>query len=244
MGENFQFCRRRNMGKWPNRHWRFLSYIYLGLCFLWMCTATKLPIIKNDEDLQSPIDVLSTYTTHLTAKAPKKNKPSDILNTDSISGEDLAEERSNDKSCGNNFLGLKIGESGVIESPNYPENYPPNSECTWWLKSEKNSRIEISCDSLTTQSCENEKYFDFVLLSPSWEWKTFVVLCGNYGANLENPYKITSTTNLAAIHFRSSSKNQFKGFSCKWNVERAIAVTYLKEGKFNGEEGEGNDEKN
>ena len=60
-------------------------------------------------------------------------------------------------------------------------------------------------------------------------------LCGNYGANLKNPYKITSTTNLAAIHFRSSSKNQFKGFSCKWNVERAIPVLHPKEGKFNGE---------
>ena len=60
-------------------------------------------------------------------------------------------------------------------------------------------------------------------------------LCGNYGANLKNPYKITSTTNLAAIHFRSSSKNQYKGFSCKWNVERAIPVPYSKEGKFNGQ---------
>ena len=60
-------------------------------------------------------------------------------------------------------------------------------------------------------------------------------LCGNYGDNLTNPYKITSTTNLAAIHFRSSSKNEFKGFSCKWTVETARTVPYSKEGKFNGE---------
>ena len=60
-------------------------------------------------------------------------------------------------------------------------------------------------------------------------------LCGNYGDNLKNPYKITSTTNLAAIHFRSSSKNEFKGFSCKWTVETARTVPYSKEGKFNGE---------
>ena len=109
------------------------------------CTATKLPITNNDEDLQSPIDVLSTYTTHLIAKAPKKNKISDIQDIDSISGEDFAEERSNDNSCGNNLLGLKIGQSGVIESPNYPENYPPNSECTWWLK----VKVNQACTSQT-----------------------------------------------------------------------------------------------
>ena len=71
-------------------------------------------------------------------------------------------------------------------------------------------------------------------------WSTKIVkfnfsLCGNYGDNLKNPYKITSTTNLAAIHFRSSSKNEFKGFSCKWTVETARTVPYSKEGKFNGE---------
>ena len=60
-------------------------------------------------------------------------------------------------------------------------------------------------------------------------------LCGNYGANLKNPYKITSTTNLAAIHFRSSSKNEYKGFSCKWSVQRAATVPYSKEGRFNGQ---------
>ena len=36
--------------------------------------------------------------------------------------------------CGNNLLDLKIGESGYIQSPNYPEDYPPNADCTWWLK--------------------------------------------------------------------------------------------------------------
>jgi len=132
------------------------------------------------------------------------------------------------------MLDLKIGDSGLIQSPNYPNNYPPNAECTWWLKSENNSRIKISCDSLTSQACENEKYFDFVLLSPSWNWKTFVVLCGKYGDSLKNPYKITSTTSRAAIHFRSSSKNEFKGFSCKWTVETARTVPHSKEGKFNG----------
>jgi len=187
---------------------------------------------------------LTPYASNLVLQAPGTGSIASNANTESLSPKDLAKERSNVPACGNNLLDLKIGDSGLITSPNYPEDYPPDSECTWWLKSEEDARIKITCDSVTTQSCEDEKYFDFVLLSPSWEWKTFVVLCGNYGANLKNPYKITSTTNLAAIHFRSSSKNQYKGFSCKWNVERAIPVPYSKEGKFNGQEGCGVTETN
>lgn len=158
--------------------------------------------------------MLAPYTAHLPSKAPWEPNLSNSADTDPLSTEYLAEERTNAASCGGNFLDLKIGDSGVIESPNYPEDYPPNAECTWWLKvdsyeaysqgkiigiikafknindrflhfviyfsiyllqSEEIGRIAISCDSLTTQSCEDEKYFDFVLLSPSWEWKTFVV---------------------------------------------------------------------
>jgi len=194
-------------------------------------------MLKNDQELHSPIDVLAPYTADLVARAPWNPNTSNNDNAEPLSLEYSSRDRSNAPICGSNLLDLKIGDSGIIESPNYPENYPPNSECTWWLKSEKDARIKITCDSVTTQACVDEKYFDFILLSPSWEWKTFVVLCGNYGANLKNPYKITSTTNLAAIHFRSSSKNQFQGFSCKWTVQRAATVPYSKEGRFNGQEG-------
>jgi len=221
------------MEKWPNRPGRFLSFTQLFISFIFTCSASKLPITKFEQEVQPALEVLAPYASGLVSKAPSDDF--------SISRQ---EERANTQKCGSNMLDLKIGDSGLIQSPNYPLNYPPNAECTWWLKSENNSRIKISCDSLTTQACENEKYFDFVLLSPSWNWKTFVVLCGNYGDNLKNPYKITSTTNLAAIHFRSSSKNEFKGFSCKWTVETARTVPYSKEGKFNGELGCGTTETN
>ena len=60
-------------------------------------------------------------------------------------------------------------------------------------------------------------------------------MCGNYGSDLKNPYKITSTNNLAAVHFRSSAKNEYKGFSCKWKVEEATISPTQDEGPYNGE---------
>lgn len=36
--------------------------------------------------------------------------------------------------CGFQYTGLKPGEKGTIQTPNYPENYPPDIQCIWWLK--------------------------------------------------------------------------------------------------------------
>ena len=36
--------------------------------------------------------------------------------------------------CGTQFTNLKIGDSGNITSPNYPELYPPSIKCAWWLQ--------------------------------------------------------------------------------------------------------------
>lgn len=195
------------------------------------CTAGKLPLAKLHIEDQPPISALVPYIANVIPPGPGKPAMRDSENVGSLS------TRNSAATCGSNLLDIKIGDTGIIESPNYPENYPPNAECTWWLKAEENAKIQITCDSVTTQTCKDEKYFDFVLLSPGWGWKTFVVLCGNYGSNLKNPYKITSTKNLAAVHFRSSSKNEYQGFSCKWKVEEATISPSKKKGPYNGEEG-------
>ena len=46
----------------------------------------------------------------------------------------LAPEIRNSEQCGFQLSGLKPGDKGVIETPNYPQNYPPNIQCIWWLK--------------------------------------------------------------------------------------------------------------
>ena len=36
--------------------------------------------------------------------------------------------------CGTQMTSLKIGDSGNITSPNYPDLYPPSIKCAWWLQ--------------------------------------------------------------------------------------------------------------
>ena len=77
---------------------------------------------------------MAPYASGLVSKAPSDDF--------SISRQ---EERANTQKCGSNMLDLKIGDSGLIQSPNYPLNYPPNAECTWWLKV---MAVSIACQTL------------------------------------------------------------------------------------------------
>lgn len=96
--------------------------------------ASKLPITVAEEELQSPVQVLAPYSSNLASKAPWQSILSTYTSTSQFSNIDGPQERTNTYKCGRNMLDLKIGDSGLIQSPNYPRNYPPNAECTWWLK--------------------------------------------------------------------------------------------------------------
>ena len=77
---------------------------------------------------------MAPYTAELIPEAPWKLALTDGDNSETLSRGYYEQNRNNAQSCGKNLLDLKIGDSGLIESPNYPEDYPPNAECTWWLK--------------------------------------------------------------------------------------------------------------
>ena len=46
----------------------------------------------------------------------------------------LAPESRGSGDCGAQMAGLNIGDKGTIETPNYPQDYPPDIQCIWWLK--------------------------------------------------------------------------------------------------------------
>ena len=77
---------------------------------------------------------MSPYAAKLVPEAPWRPSFTDGDNSQKLSGGNYDQNRNNAGVCGRNLLDLKIGDSGRIESPNYPEEYPPNAECTWWLK--------------------------------------------------------------------------------------------------------------
>ena len=45
-----------------------------------------------------------------------------------------AEGRTTSDHCGFQLYDLVPGDKGWISTPNYPQGYPPNLKCIWWLK--------------------------------------------------------------------------------------------------------------
>ena len=50
--------------------------------------------------------------------------------------------------CGGDLVGTK----GEFHSPNYPNNYPPHTNCTWVIKGNKNSKIVLRFRSFDFES--------------------------------------------------------------------------------------------
>ena len=50
--------------------------------------------------------------------------------------------------CASGCGGLIISDLGVISSPNWPIDYPPNTECYWEVVSTLGSNISLTFDSL------------------------------------------------------------------------------------------------
>jgi hypothetical protein len=47
------------------------------------------------------------------------------------------------------YSSLLWGDSGVIESPNFPDPYGPNMDCLWLLQTaDEDARIKLVCDTI------------------------------------------------------------------------------------------------
>ena len=84
----------------------------------------------------------------------------------------LAPDMRSTPECGFQLAGLKAGTKGVIETPNYPENYPSDVQCIWWLKGEIHTRVYVTCDEIETQPC-NPDFYDYALFAPDWSWQKY-----------------------------------------------------------------------
>lgn len=124
--------------------------------------------------------------------------------------------------CGFQYTDLKVGASGVIQTPNYPDAYPPDIQCIWWLKGVENTRILIHCDQIETQSC-NPEFFDYALFAPDWSWSKYSIACGNNQGKL--PLKMVSYATEFSIFFRSSLKDHFQGLHCEYRVIPELLAT-------------------
>ncbi|XP_046744297.1 cubilin [Diprion similis] len=117
--------------------------------------------------------------------------------------------------------GLMHGRSSDISSPNFPQKYPNNAECTWFIEVENGYHIGLVFEDRfhleQSTNCTN----DFIQM---FDWKENLVTGTTYWSDLgkvcgrSRPSPFNSTSNRMKVLFRSNEVQQGDGFHARWNV--------------------------
>ncbi|XP_063297839.1 deleted in malignant brain tumors 1 protein-like [Pelobates fuscus] len=109
-------------------------------------------------------------------------------------------------SCG----GLLIQHSGVITSPLYPNNYPPNARCTWDIRTNPGYIVKLAFQTFNLESGGSNSYcpYDWVAIYDGIpEYSSLLgKFCGS------GNYTFYSSSNIIGVEFRSDSSIQLSGF--------------------------------
>uniref|UniRef100_A0A670ZQQ4 Signal peptide, CUB domain and EGF like domain containing 2 n=1 Tax=Pseudonaja textilis TaxID=8673 RepID=A0A670ZQQ4_PSETE len=111
--------------------------------------------------------------------------------------------------CKDRYCGGELGEfTGYIESPNYPGNYPANTECTWTINPPPKRRILIVVPEIFLPI--EDECGDYLVMrkSSSSNSVTTYETCQTY----ERPIAFTSRSKKLWIQFKSNEGNSAKGF--------------------------------
>uniref|UniRef100_UPI00398F64EE cubilin n=1 Tax=Pristiophorus japonicus TaxID=55135 RepID=UPI00398F64EE len=113
--------------------------------------------------------------------------------------------------CGGELLGPK----GEFSSPGYPNRYPHNRECIWFIQGDSGHSIELTIHEFDVeyhQTCN----FDVLEVygGPDITSVRLAQLCSTRSPN--NPLVVSSTGNDITIRFKTNSNGNGRGFNATW----------------------------
>ncbi|XP_054133231.1 deleted in malignant brain tumors 1 protein [Melozone crissalis] len=110
------------------------------------------------------------------------------------------------------FCGGSVSDpSGVLQSPNYPGNYPNDADCVWEIQVENNFRVTLTFRDIVMQSgmCQHDyiEVYDGPLHSSP--------LLGRFCSGSFPTY--VSSSNMMSVRFHSDSRFSFRGFQAHYS---------------------------
>jgi len=111
--------------------------------------------------------------------------------------------------CGGNFT----GSSGVITSPNYPSNYPNDTECVYVITVTEGRHIRLNFTFFSTEFDADTLYIES---ESNTEYVTDRILSGSYASDETNELIYTSFTNVLKLTFISDGSDSRGGFSATY----------------------------
>lgn len=113
---------------------------------------------------------------------------------------------------------MEMWEYGVIQTPNYPEDYPADTSCEWILEGPPGSRIQATIFDLETQSWFLG-YYDYVALSRDGNFEKVDQFAGD--ANANTPFVSESIENKYGVRFKSNGFLNYRGLKMGFVVRPA-----------------------
>uniref|UniRef100_A0A8C8BEW9 Cubilin n=1 Tax=Otus sunia TaxID=257818 RepID=A0A8C8BEW9_9STRI len=107
------------------------------------------------------------------------------------------------------------GPSGSFHSPGYPNRYPSNRECIWYIHTAPGSSIQLTIQEFDIEYHPNCNYNVLeVYGGPDFLSPRLAGLCVSRSA--QNPLQISTTGNSAIVHFKADATITGRGFNASW----------------------------
>ncbi|XP_061094184.1 cubilin [Conger conger] len=107
------------------------------------------------------------------------------------------------------------GPSGSFHSPGYPNRYPANRECIWYLRTGPGTSIQITIHEFDVEYHPDCSYDVLeVYGGPDLEAPRLAQLCTTRPP--ATPLHVSSTGNLVTVRFRSDAYVSGRGFNASW----------------------------
>ncbi|KAM4689065.1 cubilin [Discoglossus pictus] len=127
--------------------------------------------------------------------------------------------------------GVVIGNrsSGILESLNYPNSYPPDQHCNWTIQATSGNTVNYTFTSFNLESSSSCGY-DYIKLYDGPNAQS--PLIGTYCGNQLPPSGSTNSTSLHVV-FHSDQTTVRQGFQMLWHVNGCGGELFGPSGSFN-----------
>uniref|UniRef100_A0A671XF34 Cubilin n=1 Tax=Sparus aurata TaxID=8175 RepID=A0A671XF34_SPAAU len=102
---------------------------------------------------------------------------------------------------------------GVVESLNFPNNYPPNSQCSWTIQATSGNTVNYTFTAFQLEATSSSCSYDYIKLynGPNEQAPLIGTFCGS-----TPPPANTTTSSALTLVFRSDSTVSMSGFQMMW----------------------------
>ena len=113
--------------------------------------------------------------------------------------------------------GILTKPNGILESPNYPNIYPSNVECLWYIQTRLGQSIELNIEDFYLEGDRCQWDFLAVYGGPDDSSPQLTRLCNRRSENTT----VTSQGNNMMIRFKSDSAVEGKGFRASYRTRES-----------------------